>query len=72
MLSAFVTARSLKLRPEDAAELGVARYAADSLEKNLKLPFVQSLLNQNRAAQRGLYAVAGGTLLQMIGTYLGN
>lgn len=66
VLGAGVTARAVVLRPEDAVRIGLARYASDDYQQNLRLPMVQNLLASSRWAKRGLWAVAFGTVLQML------
>lgn len=56
---------ALKVTPEQAVELGASRFSGDNLQENLKLPLVQSFLNQYRLARWAFVLVAMGTGLQL-------
>ena len=66
LIGAGVTAKSVVLREDDAIDIGLARYAGETREENLKLPAVQNLLNASRGAQRGLWIVVIGIALQAL------
>lgn len=66
LIGAVVTARSIILTEDDAIAIGVARYGG-TREENLRLPAVQNLLSQSKAAQVGMWLIALGTALQIIG-----
>lgn len=61
---AGVAARAVLLRKEDAVAIGLARFAGETFEENLKLPAVQNLLRSSRHAMWGFILVAMGTALQ--------
>jgi hypothetical protein len=56
--------RSVLVSPAQAAENGASRYRFDTLEENLALPHVQTLIASSKATQIGLGWVAAGTVLQ--------
>jgi hypothetical protein len=64
-LGAWWAARSLILTEDDAVNIGVARFASEVREENLKLPHVQSLLASSRGARIGLWLIVAGTVLQI-------
>jgi hypothetical protein len=63
---AWVTARAVILKEDDAINVGLARFSGKDREQNLKLPMVQNLLASSRGARRGLLFIAGGTALQIV------
>jgi len=64
LTGAGITARAVILREDDAIRIGLARFASDNREENLKLPFVRSLLWSSTAAKWGLILVCVGTGFQ--------
>ena len=67
---AWWASRKMILTEDEAIRIGVSRVASTDRSKNLELPAVQALLEQGRAAWRGLCAVLAGTGLQVIATLL--
>jgi hypothetical protein len=65
-IGAFIAARAVILREEDALEIGVARFASSDPKENLKLPSVKNLLAASSAAQMGLWLIVCGTALQVL------
>lgn len=63
-IGAWVTARSVILTRDQARLIGVARYVPENPEDMDKLPHVQSLLAQSRAARWGLRLILFGALFQ--------
>lgn len=63
---AWITARAVILKEDDAIKIGLSRFAGKDREENLRLPMVQNLLASSRGARRGLLLIAGGTALQLI------
>ncbi|MBN2630748.1 MAG: hypothetical protein JXR75_09440 [Rhodobacteraceae bacterium] len=63
---AFVAARAVIMKKEDAIKVGITRVGHSSMEKNVELPMVQNLLAASAGAQRGLWLVVIGTTLQII------
>jgi len=63
---AWVTARAVILKEDDAIKIGVSRYSSKDREESIKLPMVQNLLASSRGARRGLLFIAGGTALQIV------
>lgn len=70
VIGAYIAARALILTEDQAIHIGLARFASDKREENLKLPLVQSLLSQSRHAKWGLYLVSFGTALQIVGALM--
>lgn len=66
LVGAFVAARAVILRREDAVAIGVSRTAYETDEENLQLPAVQNLLKSSRRAMVGLMLVVLGTALQLV------
>ncbi len=65
LLGAAVTAWAVILKPDDALQIGVTRWASDDPAENKNLPMVQNLLAASKWAKRGLLLIAFGTMLQM-------
>lgn len=65
LVGAWVAARSVILSEDDALNIGLARFASDNREDNLRLPHVQNLLASSKSARCGLFAVAIGSGLQL-------
>jgi hypothetical protein len=68
-LTAFGAGRaamSVILKEDDAITVGVARWASEKREENLKLPAVQNLLQASRGAQQGFWLIVVGTALQIL------
>ena len=65
-LGAWIAARAVILRPEDAVHIGLSRYSSGDLEKDLRLPAVQNLLKSSRSARKGLLFVLFGTVFQIV------
>ena len=63
---AWITARAVILKEDDAIDVGLARFSGETREENLRLPMVQNLLASSRGARRGLLFIAGGTALQIV------
>ncbi|MEP1558052.1 MAG: hypothetical protein ABJJ90_15120 [Lentilitoribacter sp.] len=66
LFGAGITAWAVILRPEDAVNIGVTRWAGETDEENLKLPLVQNLLASSRWAMRGLLLISIGTAFQIV------
>ena len=66
LAGAWITARAVILREDDAINIGLARFSGETREENLRLPMVQNLLASSRGARRGLLFIAGGTALQLV------
>ncbi|MDR5651558.1 hypothetical protein [Ruixingdingia sedimenti] len=66
LAGAWITARAVILKEDDAINIGLPRWASDDRERNLTLPMVQNLLASSRGARRGLLFIAGGTALQLV------
>lgn len=66
VFGAGVAARSAILTKVTAVEIGVARYADETMEENLALPAVKNLLAASRNAQIGLWLIAIGTAFQLV------
>lgn len=66
LMGAIWTAKSVILKPEEAAHIGVARYSSGNLDEDIKLPSVQNLLASSRGARNGLLLITLGTLLQLV------
>jgi hypothetical protein len=67
---AWVLAAGLIISKEHAVELGVTRFAGESLEENLGLPAVQDRLKQSGKAKVGVMFLMLGFLLQAIGSWV--
>lgn len=63
---AWITARAVILKEDDAINIGLARLSGKDREENLRLPMVQNLLASSRGARRGLLLIAIGTALQIV------
>ena len=66
LVGAWITARAVILKEDDAINVGLARFSGKDREENLRLPMVQNLLASSRGARRGLLFIAGGTALQIV------
>ena len=66
LAGAWITARAVILKETNAIKIGVARWAGETDEENLKMPIVQNLLASSRGARRGLLFIAFGTALQFV------
>lgn len=66
LAGAWITARAVILKEDDAIDVGLARLSGETREENLRLPMVQNLLASSRGARRGLLFIAGGTALQIV------
>ena len=66
LVGAWITARAVILKEDDAINVGLARFSGKNREENLRLPMVQNLLASSRGARRGLLFIAGGTALQVV------
>ncbi|MGR3723467.1 hypothetical protein [Abyssibius alkaniclasticus] len=66
LAGAWITARAVILKEDDAIDIGLARFSGETREENLRLPMVQNLLASSRGARRGLLFIAGGTALQIV------
>lgn len=66
LAGAWITARAVILKEDDAINTGLSRTTSDDLKENLQLPMVQNLLASSRGARRGLLFIAGGTALQLV------
>lgn len=66
LTGAWITARAVILKEDDAIDVGLARFSGETREENLRLPMVQNLLASSRRARRGLLLIAGGTALQIL------
>ncbi|MDP1669898.1 hypothetical protein [Phaeovulum sp.] len=66
LAGAWITARAVILKEDDAINIGVSRIVSENDEENLQLPMVQNLLASSRGARRGLLLIAGGTALQLV------
>ena len=66
LVGAWITARAVILKEDDALNVGLARFSGKDREENLRLPMVQNLLASSRGARRGLLFIAGGTALQIV------
>lgn len=66
LVGAWITARAVILKEDDAINIGLARFSGETREENLDLPMVQNLLASSRGARRGLLFIAGGTALQIV------
>ncbi|EAQ26709.1 hypothetical protein [Roseovarius sp. 217] len=66
LIGAWITARAVILKEDDAINIGLARFSGETREENLGLPMVQNLLASSRGARRGLLFIAGGTALQIV------
>ncbi|WP_417271633.1 hypothetical protein [Celeribacter sp.] len=66
LVGAWITARAVILKEDDAIDIGLARFSGETREENLGLPMVQNLLASSRGARRGLLFIAGGTVLQIV------
>ena len=69
-LGAYIAARAVRLTDQQAVEIGVSRGAGSTVEENLKLPAVQTLLRQSRGASRGFWLIFAGAILQAVGTII--
>jgi hypothetical protein len=65
-IGAIIAARAVRLSEAQAIHIGVGRWVSDNAQENLKLPAVQNLLRQSRAASRGLQCVVAGTAFQAL------
>jgi hypothetical protein len=65
-IGAFVAARAVILKKEDALKIGSGALVSHIPEENLELPMVKNLLSSSWGAQRGLWLVVVGTSLQII------
>jgi hypothetical protein len=72
-LGAWLAARAVILTEDDAITVGVSRWGSRdfSREDFLKLPAVQNLLKQSRAARSGLLFVTVGSLIQVVAAVVG-
>lgn len=66
LAGAWITARAVILKEDDAINIGLSRFAGKDREDNLRLPMVQNLLASSRGARRGLLFIACGTALQLV------
>lgn len=66
LAGAWITARAVILKEDDAIDVGLARFSGETRDENLQLPMVQNLLASSRGARRGLLFIAGGTALQLV------
>lgn len=66
LAGAWITARAVILKEDDAIDIGLARFSGETREENLRLPMVQNLLASSRGARRGLLFIAFGTALQIV------
>jgi hypothetical protein len=65
LIGAVIVAKAAYVSPQQAVSLGVSRWAGTTFEDKVQLPAVQNLLNQSRAARRGLLFVILGTFVQI-------
>ena len=66
LVGAWIAAKAVILKEGQAVKIGVPRYGSTRYEENVKLPGVQNLLAQSRAARTGLGYIALGSFLQLI------
>jgi hypothetical protein len=69
ILGAIALSYSLIINRKQAIKLGVPKYAGETDEENLKLPFVKELLKQSRNAKIGLILLIIGFILQIIANW---
>jgi hypothetical protein len=66
LCGAWITARAVILKDDDAIEIGTTRVMANNRADRIHNPMVQNLLASSRGARRGLLFIAGGTALQIV------
>lgn len=66
LVGAWITARAVILKDDDAIEIGTTRAMANNRADRIHNPMVQNLLASSRGARRGLLFIAGGTALQIV------
>ena len=66
LVGAWITARAVILKDDDAIEIGTTRVMANNRADRIHNPMVQNLLASSRGARRGLLFIAGGTALQIV------
>ena len=69
LFGAVFLAWDLMISNKEAIELGVSRWAGDNDNENIKLPAVQDRIKQSKNAKIGLFILAIGFLLQIIGSW---
>jgi hypothetical protein len=69
-VGAYIAARAARLTDQQAVEVGVSRGTGSTVEENLKLPAVQTLLRQSRGVSRGFWLIFAGVILQTVGTII--
>lgn len=65
-VGAWITARAVILKDDDAIDIGTTRVMANNRADRIHNPMVQNLLASSRGARRGLLFIAGGTALQIV------
>lgn len=63
---ALMTAWPMRVTPEEAGRVAVARIASDNEGEWAKMPAAVALLRNSRGAMRGLFLIALGSLLQAV------
>lgn len=66
LAGAWITARAVISKEDDAIDVGLARFSGETRDENLPFPMVQNLLASSRGSRRGLLLIAGGTALQFV------
>jgi hypothetical protein len=66
LVGAWITARAVILKDDDAIDIGTTRVMANNRADRIHNPMVQNLLASSRGARRGLLFIAGGTALQIV------
>lgn len=66
LVGAWITARAVILKEDDAIRVGTTRIMANNPADRVTNPMVQNLLASSRGARRGLLVIAGGTALQIV------
>jgi hypothetical protein len=69
IIGALILASGLVIGKKRALELGLARYAGDTDEENLKLPQVADRLQQSRRAKVAVVFLVLGFLGQAVGNW---
>lgn len=65
-VGAWMTARAVILKDDDAIEIGSTRIMATHRADRIRNPMVLNLLASSRGARRGLLFIAFGTALQIV------
>lgn len=66
LAGAWITARAVMLKEDDAIDIGTTRAMANNRADRIANPMVQNLIASSRGARRGLLCIAGGTALQLV------